>query len=222
MNLFVMCNLHLCGEYQLDSETRFRSQAVSRYDAAADRVPVMEWKRISTPMPRRFFRKFAVKREWFHKQWYLAPFDHLLHDRNLWGIRRHTVVPAFAIGLFVAFVPLPAHALIAVLLALVLRVNIPVAAISTLICNPVTVYPMYFLAYRVGLVVLRLEPRPFEFEFSIAWVSDSFVNIWQPLVLGCLLLGSLLALLGYTGLNLLWRTSIVSYLRRKRKKREQC
>ena len=36
-------------------------------------------------------------------------------EQLLWGIRRRTVVPAFAIGLFVAFIPLPGHALIGLL-----------------------------------------------------------------------------------------------------------
>ena len=171
-------------------------------------------------MPRRFFRKFAVKRDWFHGKWYLAPFDHLLHDHNLWGIRRRTVVPAFAIGLFVAFIPLPGHVLMAVLFAMTLRVNVPIAAITTFVSNPVTIGPMYFLAYRVGFHLLGLEPQPFEFEMSIAWVTASFGNVWQPLVLGCLLLGTALSLLGYIVLDLFWRASIADYLARKRKKRK--
>ncbi len=197
----------------------FRSQAVSRYDAVPDRVPVMEWKRNSTLMPRRFFRKFAVKREWFRRQWYLAPFSHLLNDRNLWGIRRSTVVPAFAIGLFVAFIPLPGHALMAILLALALRVNIPIATVSTLVSNPITMGPMYFLGYRVGFKLLGLEPQPFEFEMSIAWVQESFVAIWEPLLFGCILLGATVAGIGYAGLDLLWRASIADYLERRKKRR---
>jgi uncharacterized protein (DUF2062 family) len=130
-------------------------------------------------------------------------------------------VPAFAIGLFISFIPLPGHILMAVLLALTLRVNIPIAAISTFVSNPVTIGPMYFLAYRVGFHLLGLEPQPFEFEMSIAWVTESFGNIWQPLILGCLLFGTALSLLGYIILDLFWRASIADYLARKRKKRKK-
>ena len=56
-------------------------------------------------MPRRFFRKFAFKRHELSEQWFMTPFRHMLHDHRLWGIRRKTVVPAFAIGLFIAFMP---------------------------------------------------------------------------------------------------------------------
>ncbi|MEX2122551.1 MAG: DUF2062 domain-containing protein [Woeseia sp.] len=171
-------------------------------------------------MPRRFFRKFALKRDRFQGRWFLAPFDHLLHDTQLWGIRRRNVVPAFSLGLFVAFMPVPGHVLIAALAALALRVNIPIAALATFASNPLTIGPMYFLAYRVGLKLLGLRPQRFEFELSLAWLSDKFVTIWQPLLLGCILLGALSALVGYIALDLLWRASLADYLAAKRRRKE--
>jgi hypothetical protein len=170
-------------------------------------------------MPRRFFRKFAIKREKIRTQWFLSPFGHLLHDPNLWGIRRRSVVPAFSLGIFVAFLPFPGHMIMAALLALVLRVNIPVAAVSTWVTNPVTMGPLYYLAYEVGSDLLRRTPRPFEFELSFEWLIDGFVHIWEPLLLGCVLLGALSSLLGYVALDLLWRASISDYLRRRRARR---
>ena len=102
-------------------------------------------------MPRRFFRKFAVKRHQVGDSWLLAPFQHLLHDTRLWGIRRRTAVPAFALGLFIAFMPFPGHIVMAVLVALSLRINIPVAVVASLVSNPLTMYPMFYGAYRLGL-----------------------------------------------------------------------
>ena len=81
-------------------------------------------------MPRRFFRKFRLNREKLRKQWWIAPFDHLLHDPNLWAIRRRTVVPAFALGLFVAYLPFPGHVLTGIVLGVLLRINVPVSAIT--------------------------------------------------------------------------------------------
>jgi hypothetical protein len=172
-------------------------------------------------MPRRFFRKFALKRERFRKQWFLAPFEPLLHDPNLWGIRRRTVVPAFSLGLFVAYQPFPGHALAAALLALWLRINIPVATLSTVVVNPLTLGPMYYLAYRVGQELLGIETQPFEFELSLRWLSEQFAEIWLPLTLGCLLLGSLLALIGYVALDMLWRASLADYLAKRRSRRKR-
>lgn len=170
-------------------------------------------------MPRRFFRKFALKRDRFQGRWFLAPFDHLLHDRRLWGITRRNVVPAFALGLFIAFLPVPGQSFIAALGALALRINVPVAALTTLISNPLTMGPMYFLAYRVGLKVLSLQPQPFAFELSFVWIGDRFLAIWQPLLFGCILLGSLAALTGYFALDLLWRASLADYIAAKRRRK---
>ena len=171
-------------------------------------------------MPRRFFRKFALKRERFRGRWYLSPFDHLLHDPNLWGIRRRSVVPAFALGLFIAYLPFPGHVLMAALLALALRINIPIAALSTFASNPLTMGPMYYLAYQLGLGLLGRNPQPLEIELSLSWITEQFVTIWQPLLLGCVLLGALLAFIGYAALDLLWRASIAEYLAAKRQRRK--
>lgn len=173
-------------------------------------------------MPRRFFRKFALKRDQLRGRWYIAPFDHLLHDTRLWSIRRRTVVPALSMGLFIAFLPVPGHVLIAALGALALRINIPVAALTTFVSNPLTVGPMFFVSYRLGQKLLALQPQPFGFEFSMHWLTGQFLTIWQPLLLGCVLLGSLAALVGYVVLDLLWRASLADYLalRRRRKARD--
>lgn len=169
-------------------------------------------------MPRRFFRKFALKRDAFHGRWYLAPFGHLLHDPNLWGIRRRTVVPAFSLGIFLACLPVPGQTLIAALLALAMRINIPVAALTTLISNPLTMGPIYYFEYRIGQRLLGTPPQPFAFEFSLDWLTGSFLAVWQPLVLGSLLLGLLAAALAYAGLDLLWRASLADYREARRRR----
>jgi hypothetical protein len=149
----------------------------------------------------------------------MAPFRRLLNDHRLWGIRRKTVVPAFALGLFIAFLPFPGHMLTAALAAVPMRINIPVATLSTFACNPLTVGPMYFSAYHLGALLLVVPERPFVFEFSFNWVTETFVTIWQPLLLGCVLLGAASALLGYVILDLAWRSSIADYKARKRRDR---
>ena len=170
-------------------------------------------------MPRRFFRKFAVKRHHVSEQWFMTPFRHLLHDQRLWGIRRRTVVPAFAIGLFIAFMPTPGHTLMGALLALAFRVNIPIAAIATWVSNPLTMGPMYYFAYRLGRNLLKTPLREFQFEMSWDWVSHTFVTIWQPMLLGCVILGIAAAVVGYITLDLFWRSSIANYKNRKRNSR---
>ena len=170
-------------------------------------------------MPRRFFRKFGFKRHKISQKWYLSPVRHLLNNPAYWGIRRKTVVPGFSLGLFIAFTPVPAHTLLAVLMALVLRVNIPATIIGTLLMNPLTFVPMFVLAYRLGSFLLGLESQPFAPELSLEWLAHGFMNVWQPLLLGCILCGALASLVGFIGLDLLWRASLADYLAARRRRK---
>ncbi|MDH3613911.1 MAG: DUF2062 domain-containing protein [Gammaproteobacteria bacterium] len=149
----------------------------------------------------------------------MSPFQHLLHDQRLWGIRRKTIVPAFSLGLFIAFLPVPIHFVLAALAALALRINIPVATLTTFVVNPLTVGPLFYSAYRLGAFLLSIEPGPFSVELSIDWVTTVFTSIWQPLLLGCLLIGSTAALIGYVTLDALWRYSVHDYKTKKRNQR---
>ncbi len=150
----------------------------------------------------------------------MTPFQHLLHDTRLWGIRRRTVVPAFSLGLFIAWLPVPGQTLVGVLSALALRVNIPVAALATWAANPVSMAPMYYFAYRLGRTILGTPERSFRIELSWDWLTHTFLTIWQPLMLGCLLLACASSVVGYVVLDLLWRSSLADYKNRKRNNRQ--
>jgi len=121
--------------------------------------------------------------------------------------------------LFIAFLPTPGHTLMAVLIALAFRVNIPVAALSTWVSNPLTMAPMYYFAYRLGRYLLNTPLREFQFEMSWEWVTHTFVTIWQPMLLGCFILGMVASVIGYIVLDLFWRSSIADYKTRKQKDR---
>jgi len=79
---------------------------------------------------------------------------------------------------------------------------------------------MYYSAFEVGRRLLRMGPAPFEFEMSLSWLLDGFLYVWQPLILGSVLLGAVLSLIGFIALDLLWRASISGYLARRRKRRQ--
>jgi uncharacterized protein (DUF2062 family) len=94
-----------------------------------------------------------------------------------------------------------------------------VSVLTTFISNPLTMYPMYFAAYKLGRRLLGAPPIAFDFEMSLTWLTEKFVTIWQPLTLGCLLLGTTSALIGYVVLDLLWRASLRDYQLKKRSRR---
>ena len=172
-------------------------------------------------MPRRFFRKFALKRHELAQSRLFAPLRHLFNDTRLWGISRRSVVPAFALGVFLAFLPFPGHPILAMLGALALRINVPIAAVTTLLNNPLTMGPMFYAAYRLGSYLLGEPQVALDFELSLDWLSKTFVDVWQPLVLGCVLLGTVTAVVAFLCVDLAWRVSVHDYKFRKRRQRKQ-
>ena len=169
-------------------------------------------------MPRRFFRKFAFKRHELSERWFMTPFRHFLHDHRYWGIRRKTVVPAFSWGVFVAFLPIPGHMIIAALGGLVLHCNLPVAVLATFVVNPLTIGPIYYFTYRVGAALLSIEPGPLKIELSIEWITNTLASVWQPLLLGSIFVGAIAALIGYMFLDVLWRYSVADYKTKKQRR----
>jgi uncharacterized protein (DUF2062 family) len=55
----------------------------------------------------------------------------------------------------------------------------------------------------------------------VEWLTHGFLNVWQPLLLGCMLCGALAALIGYVGLDLLWRASLADYVATRRRRKNK-
>jgi uncharacterized protein (DUF2062 family) len=136
-----------------------------------------------------------------------------LHHPCLWHLNRRTVSGAVAIGLFCAYLPMPLEMLVAALMAIVFRVNLPISAALVWVSNPATWVPMYGAGYLLGARILGHEIVPFE-EMTMSWLMQQVVPLW----LGCLILGGLLALLGFFLTRALWRFyAIQSWHRRRRR-----
>lgn len=139
----------------------------------------------------------------------MRPFRLLLEHPVYWSLNRRNVTRAFALGLFLAFVPLPIHVLLAAALALALRLNIPAAIIGTLLTNPLTIVPLYVFAYWLGCELLGIRAEPLHFEMNWQWLSTELLPIWKPFLLGCLVMGTLTALTGYAVLGGIWHLGLV-------------
>lgn len=75
----------------------------------------------------------------------------------LWSFRNRAIVPAIYAGCFLAFTPIYGIQVpIALLLAFLLRANLPLLVGLQFITNPVTVLPVYFAAYAIGRIVVQL------------------------------------------------------------------
>ncbi|MCC6709532.1 MAG: DUF2062 domain-containing protein [Gammaproteobacteria bacterium] len=146
-----------------------------------------------------------------------------LHDPEIWHFGRRAVAGGVGIGFFLAFVPIPMHMLMALLLALVCRVNLPVTVAAVWIANPVTVAPMFIFALKVGGVITHHEVQFSELHFDATWanVSAMFSQLWLPLVVGCLLCGAAAGALGNATVRGLWRLHLLHRLQQRRQRRRE-
>ncbi|MBI2798901.1 MAG: DUF2062 domain-containing protein [Gammaproteobacteria bacterium] len=144
-----------------------------------------------------------------------------LHDPNLWHLGRRSVAGGCALGFFIAFLPVPIHMLLIPPLAVALRVNLPIALASIWITNPVTLVPIFFFAYKLGGWVTGTPglPAGFEFHADIASITAAANQIWLPLFVGSSICAAGGGLVGYFGVQGLWRLQVLLRLHRRRRRR---
>jgi uncharacterized protein (DUF2062 family) len=174
-------------------------------------------------MPRKLFERYLpaphIVRE---DKRFRRVFGDWLLDPNIWHLNRHSVSGAFAIGLFMAFIPFPlGQTLAAATVAIFFRVNMPLSAALVWITNPVTMGPFYLLAIKLGEWMLGESIAIDHFELSVGWISQEFYTIWKPLVAGCMVFSVVASALGYSAIHLLWRWYVLHKLRKKRLKRRR-
>lgn len=98
-----------------------------------------------------------------HKQ--LRVFGKRLQDPALWRLNRRSVAGAFAVGMFVMYLPPLGQLLIAAAGAIAFRVNLPISVALAWITNPVTIPPMYYFAYLVGSWLLGTPVQTFRVKY---------------------------------------------------------
>ncbi len=149
---------------------------------------------------------------------WLRPF---LDHPQLWRWSRRGVATGVALGIFfgllipIAQIPLSAAA------AVLLRANVPAAAASTLITNPVTFGPVYYLAYQLGnrLTGRHATPPPpasdNEHHGDTRPLGERLQHIGLPLLVGLAVMATACGLGSYALISLVW------YLRVKAKRRRR-
>ena len=153
---------------------------------------------------------------------WLRPVHHWLVHPNLWHLHRRSVSGGVAVGLFCGLIPGPLQMLGAALLAVLFRVNLPVAMFTTLYTNPFTIVPLYLLAYEIGVRVSGSNSSHVAPAFPDWHWHDGYAPVWnwllelgKPLLIGIPLLALGLALIGYIVVRLGWRAAVVWKWRRR-------
>jgi uncharacterized protein len=184
-------------------------------------------------MPRRLIRKFtdryrpAIDRA-THSPW-VRRYAPALADPDLWHLNRRSTARAVAIGLFCGLIPGPIQIPAALAACLFLRANLPLSIVTTFYTNPLTIVPLYLLAYRYGAFVLHesaplrqgaatFAPPPGAGAVeTLHALLDWMIGLGPPLALGIVLLATTLSMVGWLGVHLVWRTvTVVAWRRRAR------
>ena len=169
------------------------------------------------PPMRKILRKFLPDHGAIHKNRWLAPFARpLLHPR-LWHLNRRSAAGAVAVGMFCGLIPGPFQMAGAAICAVIFRVNLPLALLTTFYTNPLTIVPLYVVAFGLGKFALGgngkfVVPPDYGNEGFVAWMEALAAwmeQLGRPLVAGVILLATLLAFAGYVVVRALWRWHLV-------------
>ena len=166
-------------------------------------------------------QKFIPERKHIQEHKHIRHFGDWLHDTNIGHMTRQSSEGGVAIGLFWAMMPLPLQTIFAAATAIFMRVNLPLSVIFVWVTNPVTAAPIYYLAYKLGSVLLNEPIQHVTFEFSMHWMTDTLVHIWQPLMAGCVLLAVCSAAIGNVTIRLLWRVLTLRKWNRRQSNRSR-
>ena len=165
-------------------------------------------------MPRKFFKRYMPSAEKVREVRALHIFGDALFHPRLWHLNRRSAAGGVAVGMFCGLIPGPFQMLGAGIAAVLFRVNLPAALLTTLYTNPVTIVPLYLVAYQIGSFVLGATggppptPPP-DWNWSAQMASIEALGKWAmglgaPLALGVFLLACILAVAGYVVVRGLW------------------
>ena len=183
-------------------------------------------------MLRKRFKRYLPSHAAISNNRHIARFGGLLGHHNLWHLHRRSVAGGVAVGMFAGLIPgsNPVQFTAAALLSILFGVNLPIAVIVTLYSNPFTIVPLYYLAFKLGqLVVMDKTATMPDLAFSLEgkgfrdWLPaalDWLTSIGKPLLVGIPLLALLLAALSYPLVRLVWRCYVVYAWRRRRAARQ--
>ena len=167
-------------------------------------------------MPRAFFKRHLPSPASLAGRGGLGILGSAIADPELWHLNRRSVSSAFAVGLFLAFLPFPSQMLLAAAAAIVLRCNLPLSVALVWITNPLTIPPMFYFTYKLGTLILGVPPRVEGIELSLEWLVAQAGLVWKPLLVGSLLCGVAAGGTGYFVSGWLWRRQVIQRWERRR------
>jgi len=147
----------------------------------------------------------------------------IIMNPGCWTFHRSSVTRAFALGLFIAFIPptplFPLHLMICSIIGVLFRLNLPVLFATVFVSNPFTWVPQVLGSIWVGALLMGKDLMPAVDHLNHRNMREFLHQLWGPLLLGALFLGVVAAAVGYLLAQVLWRARVVYLLRRRRTRR---
>ena len=153
---------------------------------------------------KKFLKKYTPNPEELKQNKSLGWLSEHLHNPSLWNFNRRSISKAFAIGLFCAFIPVPFQMAIAAPLAIWFSANLPVSVALVWITNPLTMPPIFYACYKLGAIILGVSIEE-DFHMTYEYISSVLGQIWEPFLLGCLIVGTVSAFTGYWLIQTIYR-----------------
>ena len=168
---------------------------------------------------RRWLKSVTPDRHALERHWCLKHLAARCLDRRYWRFNRSGVTKSFALGLFIAFIPptpLPVHLMFCALLGVYFRLNLPVLFGTVFVSNPFTWFPQVAGSLWVGAKLMGMDLMPYLHAIRHHTFWADINELWAPLLLGALVLGSIAAACGYVLAQVVWRARVMYQLRRRR------
>ena len=160
-------------------------------------------------------QRWVPGKEFWAKHPRLQPYADKLSDPQLWRLQHEAVARGVAVGLFWGFAIPAAQLLVAAVHCVKWRANIPVAALMTMVTNPLTIGFWLWLAYQLGSRVLGDEVQA---DVSMSLLPAQWLSEYGlPTLVGMGLFAVVTAIGGYLLVKWSWRLNVVI----KRLKRKQ-
>jgi len=163
-------------------------------------------------MPRKHFQRLLPHPNSIINNRQFAFLGHRIRDTSLWHLSCRSVAGAFFIGVFCAFLPIPFQTVLAALLAVIFKRNLPLAVILVFITNPLTMAPIFYFNFWVGsfFIDAAVNYNPLDVErFGQPFLTQLNL-IGKPLFVGSIINGLLFGLLSYWSIRLFWLMVVMS------------
>jgi uncharacterized protein (DUF2062 family) len=154
----------------------------------------------------------------------LKGLNFILKNPCYWSYSHHAVARGIAAGLAGCVIP-GFQLFYAAILVILLRGNLPIALLCTLVTNPLTVVPITYFVYFIGSLIIGngkndFVVQQFQWDFSSFHAFWNNVSAWilqfgKAFFVGLPIVSLSLGLIGYLGAISIWK--IYKLLKNKRR-----